>query len=290
MPDTKDKPRYNVMHKSPLFGSSTGGHDFDQGAFWHPIQAVTVHHDNGTIRAIQAKYAVRSTLRFGAPHSDEHSCDRTKIELGDDEYIKGISGTVHGHIETLDIHTNHRTFRCGNVTHNNAKPFHYQVPEGHKVVSFHGHATRRYILGIGVTYARIVPKFTPQPGDDPQPVLTSWSGQIFLTPILKQQWAAQGAAFREQIRQKGTKDLEPIYRNVNENGMNAFAWYKIGDQKLLISSSLTGMIYTWSQDLDPSEAGLQVHADKKAVHIQTGSYSATGTTLGISQYVWSNVG
>ena len=53
------------------------------------------------------------------------------------------------------------------------------------------------------------------------------------------------------------------------------------------------MIYSWSEDLEPAAAmaatGVAPAEDKKAKHLQMGSYSATASSLGISQYVWTNV-
>jgi hypothetical protein len=53
------------------------------------------------------------------------------------------------------------------------------------------------------------------------------------------------------------------------------------------------MIFSWSQDLQPPSAiaatAVALAEDKKAKHLQIGSYSATANTLGISQYVWTNL-
>jgi hypothetical protein len=81
-----------------------------------------------------------------------------QIELGPDEIVKEVSGTIFNHfngvtaqtvVQSIKIVTNEKTYGpYGRTT--GGTPFNANVPEGSSVVGFFGRTDNRYLNALGV--------------------------------------------------------------------------------------------------------------------------------------------
>ena len=97
----------------------------------------------------------------------------------------------------------------------------------------------------------------------------------------------------EATKAAANKDLQPIYNNILNNAEKAFAKVQAKNGEIYYMSwSSDAIVWSYVKDVTPSNAnaGSVADAPNVDIHISIGSYSINSKFLGVSGYVWSNLG
>lgn len=128
-------------------------------------------------------------------------------------------------------------------------------------------------------------------GDGPAPVLSGQQPTQWLDSATQANWASNDMTKIEAHRSQASKDLLPIYRNIDMKGKDA--WVHVQDKnsgkKYYVSYSTDAVIWSYL-DVPPTIASDAADPPQTKNVIQSiGSYSKTANFLGISTYTWSNI-
>ena len=134
------------------------------------------------------------------------------------------------------------------------------------------------------------------PASTPGPEITALNSQIYLDPDTKQKWAAGNMAAIEAKKAVAKNDLQPIYTNITNNAEKAFAKVQASNGEIYyLSWSSSAVVWSYVKSTPNAHAPKSGSASvtdtpDEAAHISVGSYSTNAKFLGISGYIWSNLG
>ncbi|CUA72071.1 hypothetical protein RSOLAG22IIIB_10042 [Rhizoctonia solani] len=280
------------IKKSPVFGNESG-EKFDEGAVWYPLREVKFALSDTGLGRYQSHYPGRST----APVGQLPSTKSTGLKLNKEEHIVGFRAYLNNNmIEGVRVWTNdggHKDFgKVQGATERGQDPEAFFVPPDHEVVNFFGHTNEDgQIHGLGVSYTRRLASLAtkgPKSGpNDSSPELSMFLSQTYLDASTQHSWATNDMATITRKRDQASKDLAPIYANIDKHGDGA--WIHVRDpktgQEYYVSVGEAGTVWSYVAD-QPSTSGSE---DTKNAVVSIGSYSATTNMLGISGYLWKNI-
>ncbi|CUA70014.1 hypothetical protein RSOLAG22IIIB_08856 [Rhizoctonia solani] len=280
------------IKKSPVSGLDSGK-QFDEGAVWYPLREVKFACSDAGLGHYQGHYHGRST----APVGKLSSADSNGLKLNKDKYVVGFRAYSNNNvIEGVRVWTNdgnHKDFgKVQGPTEYGKDPEAFFVPEHHEVVNFFGHMNDdEHIHGLGASYTRRLASIAaraPTSGlNASDPKLNPILSQTYLDASTQQQWANNNMGAIVSKRDQASKDLAPLYENINKNGDKA--WTRVRDPKngQEYYTCYNDKAIVWSYVTD--KPGAMGSNDVKTSIISIGSFSKTQNFMGLSGYIWDNI-
>ncbi|CAE6409412.1 unnamed protein product [Rhizoctonia solani] len=280
------------IKKSPIFGLESGK-QFDEGAVWHPLREVKFALSDAGLGHYQGHYPGRST----APVGQLSSTKTIGLKLNKGEHIVGFRVCSNNNaIEGVRVWTNdgsHKDFgKVQGATERGKDPEAFFVPADHEVVNFFGHTNDDgHIHGLGASYTRrlasLVAKAPTSLSSAPSPTLNAFMSQTYLDASTQTSWANNDVPAVVRKRDQASKDLAPLYDNINKNGDSAWTLVRDPETQQEYYTCYNDNAIVWSYVTDkPSTSGSD---DIKNSIISIGSYSKSQNMLGLSGYIWDSI-
>ncbi|TFK61637.1 hypothetical protein BDN72DRAFT_435029 [Pluteus cervinus] len=294
LPPTPTPERFDFsIKKSGVFGTEQGV-AFDEGATWFPLKLVRFTSSSQGIRSYQGLYGKGATAVYG--RKDDASSNLHKLALDKDEYITGLSGTYTDVITSLHVKTTNADHKIGTKT---GTPFEFNVPADHHVVGFYGRADQDHLRAIGISYSRRLASITPSAEADvatsfaagAAPKITAVEPQYYLDAATRQQWANGDMDAINNKRMQASKELQPIYENIKDNGGKAWVEVESAGQRYYLSFTDNATIWAYTADQKSKaqvDSGDPEPEVKRSI-VSIGSYSRGANFLGISSYIWDDL-